>query len=191
MGIFRIIMDAIKFRKMMKASVDEWMVQWSEQQSAYRKMSCEEFAALPDEELFSAAVSRTEVIMEQYEEVAEGFTAMNPHQKVLYTVNYLEMEVNNGGLCQFFVNSGRVLAPYISEYLEIIGAEEHKQLFDGFITKCGIDLNDLSSFVITRAQDFEKQTMRYPFDEYDSKFYELPSLEESLTAYVRAHLDAF
>lgn len=187
MGIIRIIKEALAFRKAMKASVTEWM----ERQSAYTTMSKEEFAALPEEELFSAAVSRTEAVAEKFDEVSEGFAAMSPQQKVLYAVNYLEMEVNNGGLCQFFVNSSRAVAPYISEYLGVIGAEEHKQLFDGFITKCGIDLNDLSSFVISRARDFEKQTQRYPFDEYDDKFYELPSLEEPLTAYIRTHLDAF
>ena len=36
----------------------------------------------------------------------------------------LETEVNNGGLCQFFVNSSRIVAPFVSEYMAIVGAFE-------------------------------------------------------------------
>ena len=94
-------------------------------------------------------------------------------------------------LCQFFVNSSRAVAPFISDYLGLIGAKEHKALFDGFLAKTGIDLTDLSSFAIRRIRDFEKQAKRYPFDEYDDKFYTLPSLQEPLTAYIREHLNEF
>ncbi len=37
------------------------------------------------------------------------------------------MEVNNGGLCQFFVNSSREFAPDLSAALDAIGALEHKK----------------------------------------------------------------
>lgn len=187
MGIFRSIKLLLEVRKAMKNSVQEFM----QQQSESLELTTEALAALDDESLFFSAVNRAENIIDDHEEMENGFAALNDHQKVLFAVNLLESEVNNGGLCQFFVNSSRAVAPYISGYLALIGAEEHKALFDGFITRYQIDLNELSSFVIHRARDFEKMTMRYPFDEYDDAFYELPSLEEPLTRYIRANIDAF
>ena len=177
---FRLIKDAAKIVEQIK-----------EQQEEYLSLSTDALSALADDELFSAAVSRAEAIVDFHDSVSEGFDALKEHQKVLYAVNYLEMEVNNGGLCQFFVNSSRAVAPYISEYLGIIGAEDHKTLFDTFVAKNQIDLTDLSSFEIRRTRDFEKQAVRYPFDEFDDAFYRLDTLETPLIAYIRKNISAF
>lgn len=187
MGIIRFFRQLIAFRKLMK----ELPNQIAEQNAEYLNMRTEDLSNLPDEDLFAAAISRAECIVDRYEELIDGFLALNEHQKVVYAVNYLEMEVNNGGLCQFFVNSSRAIAPYISNYLGIIHAKDHKELFDGFIERNQIQLDDLSSFQIRRARDFEKQAERYPFEEYDDAFYELDTLETPLTAYIRAHIEAF
>lgn len=165
--------------------------QLQQQRTKHVALAVEELSALTDEELFCAAQARIDAIMYTYEEIPEGFTILSDPQKVLYALNYLEMEVNNGGLCQFFVNPSRVLAPYISEYLGIVGAIDHKQLFDDFVQKYAIDLSDLSSFEIRRIEDYETQAKRYPFHEYDDIFYTLPSLEEPLTPYVRANITSF
>ena len=176
---FRLMKDAPK----MKAAIEQ-------QQAAYIAMTVEQFSALPDADLFFAALIRTEDKI-NYEALEESFAALSQPQKVLYALNSLEPEVNNGGLCQFFVNSSRMMAPYISEYMEIIGADAHRQLFNGFIQANSIDVHDLSSFRIQRTEDFAKQTNRYPFDEYDDAFYALPSLEEPLTAYIKANISSF
>lgn len=145
---------------------------------------------MDDDTLFDAAIEKIDILIELNEEDAANAPLTLP-QRYCYALNLLEMEVNNGGLCQFFVNSSRAVAPLVSDGLGIIGASEHKELFDGFIGKYQIDVNDLSSFAIRRVRDFEKQAKRYPFDEYDDKFYTLPSLQEPLTAYIREHLNEF
>ena len=187
MGFFK---NLKTFFRLMK-DTPKIMEQLEQQRSEYVALTPDQLAALPDEELFSAAQARIDSIMDSHEEILEGLPLLSDPQKVFYALNYLEMEVNNGGLCQFFVNSSRVLAPYISEYLGIIGANDHKQLFDSFIQQNRIDLTDLSSFEIRRIRDFEAQTKRYPFDEYDDAFYTLPSLEEPLIDYVRTNIHAF
>ena len=187
MGIFKTIKT---FFRLMK-DAPKIMEQIRQQRAEFVAMTPDQLAALPDDELFSAAQARIDAIMDDQEEILHGFSLLTDPQKVFYALNYLEMEVNNGGLCQFFVNSSRVLAPYISEYLGIVGADEHKQLFDSFIQRYHIDLTDLSSFQIRHVRDFETQAKRYPFDEYDDAFYDLPSLEEPLTAYVRANIAVF
>lgn len=186
MGLFRLIKDLRSFRKLRRA-LDEDL----QRRKLYNEMSREELAALSDNELYAAAITRTEFIVELESEPSVGFERLSDPEKVFFALDYLDVEVNNGGLCQFFVNSSRFLAPYISEYLGVIGAEEHKKLFDGFISKYGIDLTALSSFQVDRVEDYEQQTLRYPFDEYDDAFYCLDSLREPLTAYIRANIDAF
>ena len=187
MGFFKSLKT---FFRLMK-DVPKIKEQLEQQRAQYAAMTPDQFAALPEDELISAAQARIDAVVDAHEEILDGFSLLSYPQKVFFALNYLEMEVNNGGLCQFFVNSSRVLAPYISEYLGIIGATEHKQLFDGFIQKNNIDLSDLSSFKIRHVREFAAQAERYPFDEYDDAFYTLPSLEESLTAYVKANIAAF
>lgn len=187
MGIFQSLKI---FLHLLKDS-SKIMAELEAQRARYLQLTTEEMAALPDEELFSAALSRAESKVDTCEDMLEGIRTLSQPQRVLYCINYLEAEVNNGGLCQFFVNSSRVTAPYISEYLGIIGAADHKNLFASFIGKYNIDLSDLSSFKIQCTRDFEKQMLRYPFDEYDDAFYELESLEIPLTAYIKQNLDAF
>lgn len=187
MGIIQFFKELREFSKLMKQIPQEM----KERQTRNLAMSHAELASLPDDELFTAAFDRIEALVDYDRSDYDNLSALNDQQKVVYVLNLLEMEVNNGGLCQFFVNSSRTVAPYVSEYLGIVGASEHKALFDGFISKYNIDLKDLSSFVIHRARDFEKMAKRYPFDEYDGKFYELPSLEKPLTAYIRQNLNAF
>ena len=157
----------------------------------YLRMSVDELRALSDEELFYAVIVRTERKVDGFENWEEGVNSLNFHQKVFYSVNWLEIEVNNGGLCQFFVNSSRMVAPLVSEYMAVIGADEHKRLYDDFVQQNGIDLCDLSSFDVDDLEEFAEQYDRYPFDDYDDAFYEAEPLETYLTKYARENLNDF
>ena len=154
-------------------------------------MSIEDLASLSDHELFDAVLSRTGHKVDSFDEWEVGVNSLNNSQKIFYSINWLEVEVNNGGLCQFFVNSSRMVAPYISEYLSIIGANDHKELFDRFIADNNIDLSNLSSFDIDDFDEYDKQAKRYPFDDYDDAFYEMKPLEEYLKKFAREHLEDF
>ena len=183
MGLFSFIKQAIAFRKSFKEQ--------AQRDAAYLQMSTEELATLPDDEMFSAVWIRTENIVSSKEDLLEGFNSLNDQQRVFYAVNYLEMEVNNGGLCQFFVNSSRMVAPIVSEYMGIIGAIEHKKLYNAFIEKLQINTNDLSLFDSDTIEVFQSQYERYPFDEYDDAFYELEPLQNHLISYVKKHIEKF
>ncbi len=116
-------------------------------------------------------------------------STINEEQKFVYSLIKLEAEVNNGGLCQFFVNSSRECAPYVSKALEVIGATSLKELYDNFINSNNIDVNDLSSFKISGIEDFEKQTQRYDFESFDDKFYEDENLHSQIIEYSRNNLE--
>lgn len=191
MGFFSNIKETIAFRKEMK----KMMKAYEEKIAAYQSMSAEEFQALPDDELYDAAIARIEKVVDAFgdedEDIQKGLKTMPIVQRVVYTVDYLEREVNNGGLCQFFVNSSRNFAPYVSESLDAIIATMHKELFDDFIEDNHIDVHDLTSFIIYDVDEFEKQWERYPFDAFDEKFYEYGVFEDALLAYIKAHIDEF
>ena len=157
----------------------------------YLKMTAAELSQLSDEELFGAVWTRAESIVSSKDDIAEGFELLGEEQRIFYAVNYLEMEVNNGGICQYFVNSSRVTAPFVSEYMEKIGAFEHKELYDDFVHKYMIDTSDLSSFNCENEVDFQKQYERYPFDEYDDAFYKARPLSDYLMKFVKENIEKF
>ena len=187
MGLFSTIRNMIKFKKELKRSIREA----KENEERYVNMTVEELSALSDDDLFDAVTARTENKVDSFDEWEDGVDSLNHSEKVFYSVNWLEIEVNNGGLCQFFVNSSRMVAPLVSEYMGIIGASDHKKLFDDFVSKNKIDLNDLSSFDIEDGDEFEEQNQRYPFDDYDDAFYDMESLSTSLKKFIRENINDF
>ncbi len=157
----------------------------------YIKMSTAELSQLSDDELITALWTRTENIVSSKTDLSEGFLSLNEEQRIFYAVNYLDLEVSNGGLCQFFVNPSRIFAPKVSEYMRIIGATEHKNLYDTFVSKHQINLYDLSSFDCETVEVFKSQYERYPFDEYDDKFCEIEPLQSYLISFTKKYIEKF
>ena len=155
------------------------------------QLSHSELLQLSDDELFNAIMARTESLISSKADLIEGFRALNEEQQIFYALNYLEMEVNNGGLCQFFVNSSRGFASLVSGYMETVGATEHKKLYDSFIQKHQINTSDLSSFDCDNIEAFQDQYARYPFEEYDDAFYELEPLQTYLVSYIKKYIEKF
>ena len=149
-----------------------------------RAMSKEALLALTDEEFFEAVECVCEDAVYDIKD-----SHISEEQKLVYSLNKFEAEVNNGGLCQFFVNSSSECAPYISKALEVIGAVEIKALFDKFISDNNIDVKDLSSFKISSINEYEAQTKRYDFDSFDDKFYEDKKLHQLIIEYSRKNID--
>ena len=124
MSILKKIKELAKMKKQLKNS----MAEYEKKQVQSLSMSAEELTALSDDDLLFAVIARTEKKVDDFDDLGKGFDSLNQSQKVFYSLNWLESEVNNGGLCQFFVNSSRMVAPLVSGYMEIVGAAEHKKL---------------------------------------------------------------
>ena len=157
----------------------------------YLEMTKEDLKNLADADLFEAVLHRTESVVDQYLNWKDGVDALNPSQKIFYSVEWLVIEVDNGGIVQFFSNSSGMTAPFISEYLSLIGAYEHQKLYDDFILHHDIDVNDLSPFQLNDVSEFLKLYDKYDSDTFDHAWYELDSLERYLTQYLRELLADF
>lgn len=169
----------------------ESLGEYERDRQRYLAMSTEELEQLTDDQLFEAALARTEARVDAFDSILDGANALPPAARAFYVTSYYEAEVNNGGLCQFFVNSSRHVAPILADCLEAISADDHRALFVRFAEENKINLNDLSSFDIESEYDFAEQMERYPFDEFDDAFYALDSIQDLLPDYIRAHISEF
>ena len=160
-------------------------------EASYIGMSIEELSRLSDDQIVNAALVRAENIVASQEDPNNGFNLLNEDQRILYVICKFEMEVLNGGLCQFFANYDSTFASLVSEYMKKIDATEHKELFDSFIEKHQINLRDLSSFNCETVEEFTSQYDCYPFDDYDMPFFELTPLQNYLNSFVRKHIGRF
>lgn len=176
MGIIKYIKDKFNLNK---------------KDTTYLKMTSDELKEIDDDELFMVILMRCEDKFNQFADLNVGITFLNEKQRIFYSLYLFECEVNNGGLCQFFSNSSCFLAPLVSKYMEIIGANEHKNLYDRFIKKHNLDVSNLTSFGSNTSDDFLSHYEQYPFDEYDDAFYAMNPLHEYLINYVKKNISYF
>ena len=159
--------------------------------TASKNLHGAELAELPDEQLFETVYLQTIDLVLSYPDEEIAFSKISPEQRTVYILSIYDMEIQNGGLCQFFVNSSRSLAPYVEENLSIVGAGEHKKLFSEFIASNNIDLYNLDSFIISDLSEYASQAKRYDFDSFDCKYIESKPLQSYITNYIRANVEKF
>jgi len=191
MGFLKKMKEALALRKMARSSAKAFFDEYTQRCAAYTKMSSDELRELSDTELFEAALSRTEQTVDSFRDFTEGMKVLSEQARIFFIVNYFDGEINNGGLCQFFANSSRAVAPMVGDCLDAIGANDHKALYDSFVSRHGIDVCDLSSFQSSTIEAFTAQYDRYPFNEFDDRFFELKPLPDYLAPFVRANIEYF
>lgn len=95
-------------------------------------MSSEELLSLDDEKLYGTIALKLACDTrwkksDNYAEFHDGA------KRVFYVIRQYDEEVNNGGLCQYFVNSSRLAAPYLLESLNELGVAGHVELLSDFL----------------------------------------------------------
>ena len=120
---------------------------------------------------------------------ADDISSMSPERQAAYTAACLELEVMNGGLCQFFANDPQYAA-HVPEALEAIGAPEHKALYEQFLADTGIDPLD-PVFQTEDMDEFSRLYELWPWEDFDDAYLSLTPIPELLEAYVKSNPDAF
>ena len=120
---------------------------------------------------------------------ADDFSSMSPERQAAYTAACLELEVMNGGLCQFFANCPDCV-PYVPEALSAIGAEDHRKLYEDFLSATGIDPLD-PVFQTEDMDEFSRLYELWPWEDFDDAYLSLTPIPELLQAYVKSNPDAF
>ncbi len=147
-----------------------------------REMGAEELLKLNDDMFYDAmlCIINDTIVDLKHETYTD-------EQITLYTLMNFEAEVNNGGLCQFLVNSSRECAPYVSDALNEIGAAEIKELFDEFVAKNSINLNDLCE--VSSIEEYTSFEEQYDFDSFDVKFYEDDNFTAQVLNYAKENIN--
>ena len=187
LGFLKRAIESSSHKKTLRQSIEAY----ERQQAAYLTMTKEELALLPEDALFSAAFARIFHIVDSFEDPAAGIRSLSVPAKAFYVTVQYEAEVYNGGLCQFFSNSSRLVAPELSACLAEIGADAHKKLYDAFLLANGIDVHDLSSFDAENVSEYLAQEQRYDFSTFNQRFNEMKPVQEYLTPYIKAHIQDF
>ena len=162
-----------------------------EEKNRYCEMSAEDLLALPDEELVGVVWIRTERFSAQFGTERRALDNMNDEQRIFYIAYYYMLQVNAGGLCQYFASSSRDTALFLSDALEAVGAQEHRELFEDFLHDHKVATAALFHFVVDNSEDFKKMERDYPFEEFNTAFYALPPMTEAIAAYVRENVTSF
>ena len=186
--------DDPEFNEMMEkltADPKSFLSEIMEAQEENRHLHGEDLLSLSDDDLFETIYFQNIDIAEEAEDEDKEIEQFTGARKTVYVLGLFDSEIQNGGLCQFFVNSSSVVAPYVSESLKSVGANEHLNLFEEFITANNIDISNLESFKVFSIRGFKKQTKRFDFDSFDDKYYELPVLQEKVVAYIKNNINEF
>ncbi len=156
-------------------------------------MTEEQLLKLSDEDLIMAIITKIDYSYGPAME-AEKLAAMNDSEKVAYTVILFDWEVQNGGLCQYFVNPSRYTAPYLPDSLRRIGAHQMETIFSDFVLKHHIDISSLEVFRSDTIEGYAVKTELYPFHEFDDIFVETfdkENLESLNSEFIREHISDF
>jgi hypothetical protein len=123
----------------------------------------------------------------------ENLSALNPGERAVYVVLFLEAEVNNGGHFQFFFNTGQLTDEALAG-LQRLDAKEYEQLLQRVVAQfpgCEVpdDLDDVQAEIDEMSPEQEAL-----IESADDRFFELDeekTLGEYAAEYISAHPDEF
>lgn len=160
-------------------------------------MSSEEMLSLSDSRLADVIGMRIEQEEELFyeNEQNEGrafMSVLTEAQYIFAAVSAFAMEINGGGLSQFFTGGNYRFAPFVSEGLKEIGAVEIKKLFDDAMEKRGIDVEAVIDGARADEEAYLEMIRQYDFEDFDeavSRSKEKESLEKLLIEYSRKNIE--
>lgn len=157
----------------------------------HKNLHGDDLLSLTDDDLFETVYFQNLEIADKAEDSDREVEQFAGARLNVFVLSLFDSEIQNGGLCQFFVNSSRTAAPYISDALDAVGASAHKELFDSFTSENKIDTSNLDSFKVFSKRGYIKQTKRFDFDSFDEKYYDLPPLQDKVVDYIRKNISEF
>lgn len=86
--------------------------------------------------------------------------------RALFIVMILDMEIQNGGLAQFFWNNGSAYASLVPDALDETGLQDVKKLYEDFVRENGITMAEIDAL---REEDPTMTDIysKHPFDDFD------------------------
>lgn len=157
----------------------------------YESMTSGELLKLSDEEFCEAVKVRAEKKFYKNGAGNAIFSSMREAEKLILTLSLFELEFANGGLGQYYFNSSNVTASYLSDSLGMIGAEDHKRIYDDFVRENKINYAFLCDIADAYSYDFGKFITLYTFNEFDERFASIPDFMALFDAFIINNKEIF
>jgi hypothetical protein len=129
-----------------------------------------------------------------YQKEFENFKKLSKGQQTIYSTSNVEFEVYNGGFNQYYINSSGQYAEVAVIGFETLGAIKFAELMKKANKIYNSIKNDLDKFNDGTAESFIESYKNNPFDNLDSKFYDLNDPEELSRfriKYIRKNVNEF
>jgi hypothetical protein len=122
----------------------------------------------------------------------QDFATQSTRQQVFSAIWAVESEVNNGGFCQYFLNSSSETAAFVAAALDTIGAPQTAAICRRAIASAfPVGLPSTPDAISASAADFPHEVLEQ-LEALDGEFLEYPhNLTDLLFAYVAEHPDDF
>lgn len=152
------------------------------------------YAATEEEMAFEDAYFQT--IMQSGGPGAADFDTRSPHFQALFVVFILDMEVQCGGIAQYFYNNGSLYACRTEDALRQVGLTAMADLYAGFLAKEQITMEEIDGY---RQQFPTPETTGqlyalHTFDAFDEAYMQLRDslhMENAVLSYIAAHPEVF
>ncbi|MCB9334947.1 MAG: DMP19 family protein [Flavobacteriales bacterium] len=152
----------------------------------YKNLTQEIIDTISDDNLIQTVYDNIELIGDE-KKLSNG-------QKAIYSIWWVEAEVNNGGFNQFYFNSSSKYSQMAYDGFKLIGAVKFAELMNTANNLYEENKEELAKYDDGTLQGFSDSYDDNPLNELDTKFYKLYD-EEDLYAlqikYIRSNVNEF
>jgi hypothetical protein len=159
------------------------------------KLTVDQIAEPDSENLADNAWNVSLCLVDEKSDEAEELRKLTPAWRAVKVTYHLFVEVQNGGLHQFFWNTEGTLNDFVREGLQLFGASPYLKIF---VDACAIfDAHDYEAEKRDSGNTWEGFTSAYRekrLEELDTAFYNqynVKSLPEFIADYIRANPNEF
>ena len=123
-----------------------------------------------------------------------NFTAQSRAMQALHVVLVFDMEIQNGGVAQFFWNQGSSYAALVAEMLRETGLEDIAALYGDFLYDNYIQLEEIDSYRDQFPHMDENYYECHPFESFDKaymKIWEETNFNDRILRYACQHPEIY
>ena len=161
----------------------------------YKKLTVEILGSKEDNDIEQIVMDNIfELIGDNYEKEFQNFRKLTKGQQAMFSVWWVEAEVNNGGFNQFYFNSSGQYAKMAVEGFELFGATKFADLMRRANNIYIENKDNLERFNDGTIESFSESYQDNPLNVLDDEFYELhntESLNELRIKYIRENIAEF
>ena len=171
-------------------SVDDFM-----NRPIYKELSIEILDSIHDNDLEQTVIDNIyEQVGDDYKKEFSNVQKLTKGQQAMFSVWWVEAEVNNGGFNQFYFNSSGQYAEMAVAGFDLFGAKKHADLMRR-TNKIYLENRErLEEFDDGTMESFSESYKDNPLNALDDEFYKLSSsesLNQLRIAYIRKHPTEF